>query len=263
MSEPSPRRTGPLLRGVRHLHFLLAAVVGALTFLVLSGVGLLYVALSPTRANAAVLLARTFHAVMTFVVGWRVRVEGREVLAAGGPVVYMVRHHSNLDIVLYGGIYPRRTVVVGKKEVGKIPVFGWFFRATGNVLLDRGDLSRAIDSIRAAAERVRREGISVWVFPEGHRNDGTSLLPFKKGPFHLAVAAQVPIVPIVSDRLRGVLDGHRLLVRPGRIRIRVLPAIATEGFGPDDVPNLMESVRARMQGAQDALTADEGAPVSA
>jgi 1-acyl-sn-glycerol-3-phosphate acyltransferase len=183
-------------------------------------------------------------------------------MAANAPAVWMVRHQSNLDVVTLGGIYPPRTVVIGKKQIAKIPVFGWFYRATGNVLLDRGDLSRAIASIRAAAERVRRERISVWVFPEGHRNQGAKLLPFKKGVFHLAVEAQVPIVPIVTEPMNTIIDGHRWMARPGRFRVRVLPPIPTAGLTGEDVEPLMETVRARMQEAQDELAETSRAPIA-
>jgi 1-acyl-sn-glycerol-3-phosphate acyltransferase len=183
-------------------------------------------------------------------------VDDRTRVTASAPAVLMASHKSNLDIVIYGDLYPKRTVVIGKKEIEKIPVFGWFFRATGNILLDRKDLQSAIASIAAAAARVRDEKISVWVFPEGHRNGTPTLLPFKKGAFHLAIAAQVPIVPIVCTPVGELLDGHRLLVFPGRIRLRVLPPIPTEGLGEADLEALVARVRGRMQEAQDQLTAE-------
>lgn len=248
-------RTHPLLRCVYTVHFVLAAVVGALAFVSISGVGLLFVFLCRGRGQPAMLLARSLSVVVRLITGWRIRVEGREILASNVPAVLMVRHQSNLDIVTTGAIYPRDTVVIGKKQITKIPVFGWFFRATGNVLLDRGDLARAIASIRAAAQRVRSERISIWVFPEGHRNLRPTLLPFKKGAFHLAVEAQVPIVPIVSEPIDTILDGHCWAVRPGTYRIRVLPPVPTEGLSAEDVDGLIETVRARMQEAQDALAA--------
>jgi 1-acyl-sn-glycerol-3-phosphate acyltransferase len=246
---------GPIRRGVARAHFLLTCVVGALSFVGLSLGGLLYVALRP-RGSAPVHLSRTLHWIVTTLVGWRVTVEDRGHVADSAPAVLMVSHKSNLDIVVYGGLYPRRAVVIGKKEVAKIPVFGWFFRATGNILIDRKDLQSAIASMAAAAARVREERISVWVFPEGHRNGSPTLLPFKKGAFHLALAAKVPIVPIVCSPLGHLLDAHRLLVFPGRIRIRVLPAIPTEGFGEAGLEALMETVRSRMQEAQDQLAAE-------
>ncbi len=249
---------GPLRRGLARLHFLFAALVGGLAFVGLSLGGLLYVALRRGKGSAPVHLSRSFHWIMRTALGWRIAVEDRGHVADSAPAILMASHKSNLDIVVYGGLYPRRAVVIGKKEIAKIPVFGWFFRATGNILLDRKDLASAIASIGAAAARVREERISVWVFPEGHRNASPTLLPFKKGSFHLALAAQVPIVPIVCTPLDALLDGHRLLVFPGRIRIRVLPAVPTEGLGEDDLEGLIAKVRGLMQEAQDRLTAEAG-----
>ncbi|MFN7989187.1 MAG: lysophospholipid acyltransferase family protein [Thermoanaerobaculia bacterium] len=249
---------GPARRAVARLHFLLACLVGGLAFVGLSLGGLLYVALRGGGGSAPVHMARTLHWIMRAVLGWRITIEDRGHVAESAPAILMVAHKSNLDIIVYGGLYPKHAVVIGKKEVAKIPVFGWFFRATGNILIDRKDLQSAIASITAAAARVREKRISVWVFPEGHRNDSPTLLPFKKGAFHLALAAQVPIVPIVCSQLDGVVDGHRLLIYPGRIRIRVLPAIPTEGLGEADLEPLMETVRGRMQAAQDQLASEAG-----
>ena len=249
---------GPARRAVARLHFLLACLVGGLAFVSLSLGGLLYVAVRGGRGSAPVHLSRALHWIMRAVLGWRITIEDRGHVADSVPAILMAAHKSNLDIIVYGGLYPKHAVVIGKKEVAKIPVFGWFFRATGNILIDRKDLQSAIASITAAAARVREKRISVWVFPEGHRNDSPTLLPFKKGAFHLALAAQVPIVPIVCSQLDGVVDGHRLLIYPGRIRIRVLPAIPTEGLGEADLEPLMETVRGRMQAAQDQLASEAG-----
>ena len=246
---------GPVRRALARVHFLLACLLGALSFVAVSVGGLLYIALRP-RGNASFQLSRSFHWIMVTLLGWRVTVENRGRLAESAPAVLMATHKSNLDIVVYGGLFPRRAVVIGKKEIEKIPVFGWFFRAAGNILLDRRDLASAIASIAAAAARVRAERISVWVFPEGHRNGGPTLLPFKKGSFHLAIAAQVPIVPIVCTPLHDLLDGHRLLVFPGRIRLRVLPPISTAGLVEEDLETLIATVRARMQEEQDQLAAE-------
>lgn len=247
---------GPVRRAVARLHFLLACLVGGLAFVGLSLGGLLYVAVRGGRGSAPVHMARILHWIMRAVLGWRITVEDRGHVAESAPAILMAAHKSNLDIVVYGGLYPKRAVVIGKKEVAKIPVFGWFFRATGNILIDRKDLSSAIASIEAAAKKVRERRLSVWVFPEGTRNGRPTLLPFKKGTFHLALAAQVPIVPIVCTQLDDVFDGRRLLIYPGRIRIRVLPAIPTEGLGEADLETLMTTVRGRMQEAQDQLAAE-------
>jgi 1-acyl-sn-glycerol-3-phosphate acyltransferase len=196
---------------------------------------------------------------MRTALGWRIQAEGLDILAAAAPAVLVANHQSNLDIVTFGALYPPRTVAVGKKELLSLPLFGWFFAVTGNILLDRGDPVSARASIDAAALRIRDESVSVWMFPEGHRNSAPELLPFKKGSFHLAAAAGVPVVPIVCEPISAVLDAHRWLVRPGRLRIRVLPAIGTNDT--TDVDALAEAARSAMQAARDDLAATAVPPI--
>jgi lysophosphatidate acyltransferase len=253
---------GVFRRLVYRVHFVLASVLGAAGFLVLSFAGVL-AALSSRRLarRAPAAFAHSFSAFMRAVLGWRLETDGQARLEAIAPAVLVGNHQSNLDVVTFGAIYPPRTAAVGKREILKIPLFGWFFAATGNILLDRSDPSRARASLDEAARRIGAERISVWMFPEGHRNDRASLLPFRKGAFHLAVAAQVPVLPIVLEPMTSVLDASRGCVRPGRLRLRVLEPIPTEGLGAADVDALAERTRAAMQSARDELAASARAAI--
>jgi 1-acyl-sn-glycerol-3-phosphate acyltransferase len=243
-------------RAVSRAHFAIAALLGGLVFLVLSLAGIAAALLSrPLARRLPLAFARAFSAFMRTALGWRLEAADRGRLAEAAPAVFVANHQSNLDIVTYGWLFPPRTVAVGKKEILKIPLFGWFFAVSGNILLDRGDPVRAHASIAEAAARMRNERISVWMFPEGHRNGSPILLPFKKGAFHLAVAAQAPIVPIVLEPMASVLAPRRGLVRPGRLRHRVLPPIPTAGRSAADVPDLVEETRRAMQAARDELAA--------
>jgi 1-acyl-sn-glycerol-3-phosphate acyltransferase len=254
----------PFLRRLAYrAHFLLACLAGGFAFLALSAVGVLYVALAPPhlRQRGAVLFARSFGAVMTTMLGWRLVVEERERFSIH-PSVILVNHQSNLDIVTWGSIYPERTVTIGKRELAVLPFFGWFFRGTGNLFIDRSNATRAHATLRDAAATIREKSLSVWMFPEGHRNQEPELLPLKKGPFHLAIAAQAPIVLAIAEPIGTVLDARRLLVRPGRIRVRILPPIPTEGLTTDDVEALMARTRATMQEAFDGLRASARPAIS-
>lgn len=254
---------GTFRRAVYRAHFLVACLVGATVFVGLSVAGILFAVLFPPwRKRAPHFFARFFGWTMQGVLAWRIVVEGRERLESSAPVVFTATHQSNLDIVLYGTTFPPRTAVVGKLEVRKIPFFGWFFAATGNILIDRGNRERALATMARAAERMRREKLSVWMFPEGHRNQEPALLPFKKGAFHLALAARVPVVPVASEPIATVLDGRRMMVRPGTLRIRVLPPIPTEGRAEGDVDGLLGDVREALQRARDELAATARPPIS-
>lgn len=249
-----------LLRAVRTLHFVAASAVGGLLLPVVSAAAIAVAFVRGPEGRAAVFAARTYSRLMQRVLGWRIEAEGLERLT-GRPSVVMPRHQSNLDVVVLGEVYPPGAVAIGKKEVTRIPLFGWLWTVTGNFLVDRSDLPKAISSMQRAAERARAAGLSVWVAPEGHRNANAILLPFKKGAFHLAVGLGFPIVPVAIEPLSTVIDAARWVVRPGRVRLRVLPPISTEGLGPSDVDALAERVRDALQRAQDELAATAREPI--
>ena len=159
-------------------------------------------------------------------------------------------------MITFGSIFPKRTVSAGKREIGRIPIFGWFYRLSGNLIIDRDHARSALQSLEAAARAVRDEDLSVWFMPEGHRNTTTSLLPFKSGAFRLAIAAGVPILPVVAGPLPVILDVRARRARPGRLPVRVLDPISTTGLTAKDVPALTERARGDMQAALDALAAE-------
>ena len=185
---------------------------------------------------------------------WQIDVDNRERLESSRPCVIVGNHQSFLDVVTFGSIFPRRTVSAGKREIGRIPVFGWFYRLSGNLIIDRAHARSALESLEGAARAMREEKIAVWFMPEGHRNRGTQLLPFKSGAFRLALAARTPIVPIVAEPLTVIVDTERHRARPGRLRMRVLEPVLTEGFESKDLPALVFAVRSQMQRALDELS---------
>jgi lysophosphatidate acyltransferase len=115
---------------------------------------------------------------------------------------------------------PKQTTIMGKKELQWFPLLGQFMTLSGAVFVDRGNNARALQSLRAAAERIRSEKMGLWVFPEGTRSlrEQPDLLPFKKGAFHLAVQAGVPVIPIICENYwhlyrEGVFDSGVLKLR--------------------------------------------------
>lgn len=116
------------------------------------------------------------------------------------------------------------------------------------VFIQRSSRSQALAAFSAAALQMHSTGQSVYIFPEGTRSyySQPDLLPFKKGAFHLAIQAQVPIVPIVAGNYSNVLDMKRKVFRAGRIPVRVLKPVETRGKTKEDVDALLEVVRGRM-----------------
>jgi 1-acyl-sn-glycerol-3-phosphate acyltransferase len=173
-----------------------------------------------------------------------VRVEGPGVLR-DRPVVYVANHISLLDIpALVVGLPPVPKFVM-KKELLKVPVFGRAARAAGHIAIDRGNRGAAFAAYDEAAEIVRR-GRSALVFAEGTRSRSGKLLPFKKGPFVLAIAARVPIVPVVVVGSYDLMPRLSLVPRRGEIVLRIGEDIPTDGASYGDRDNLSEVARQAM-----------------
>jgi 1-acyl-sn-glycerol-3-phosphate acyltransferase len=228
-------------------------VAGGLWFLFCSALGILWLLVVPRNRQTLYMFGRVFCRGLARFMGWRMEVANRERLDSARPCVFIANHQSFLDVVTFGSIFPQRTVSAGKREIGRIPVFGWFYRLSGNLILDRANPRDARDSIDAAARTIRGENVSVWFMPEGHRNLGPDLLPFKSGAFRLALAAKVPIVPVVAEPLAAIADTTRQLARRGSLRIRVLDPIPTDPPPTGTLSELVAATRSRMQAELDRL----------
>lgn len=182
------------------------------------------------------------------IAGISVKFEGLEnIPSEKTPVIYVANHQSAIDMSTMGLIYPKNTVLIGKKELKWIPVFGLFYLASGNILIDRQKRTDAVAALGQAVEQMKERNVSIWVFPEGTRNKlGHGLLPFKKGAFYMAIQAQVPIVPIVSETLTPIVSWKGKYFRSGEVTIRILPPIPTQGLNPGDVEKLTQQTRDRM-----------------
>ena len=233
--------------------FVLGFFAGGIWFLLCSAAGILWLLARPRNRQTLYVFGRVFCRGVVRLMGWRIDVERRELLEECRPCVIVANHQSFADVITFGSIFPRRTVSAGKRQIGRIPVFGWFYRLSGNLIIDREHARTALSSLDDAARAMRSEKLSVWFMPEGHRNTGLELLPFKSGAFRLALAAGVPVLPIVAAPLDVILDTRRKRARRGTLRVRVLPPVPTDGLVPSDLPALAAGVRARMQETLDAL----------
>ena len=245
------------------LHFYVGFVFGGLWFLLCSAAGIVWLLISPGNRQTLYVYGKVFCRGLTRVMGWTIEVENRDRMEAFRPSVVVANHQSFLDVVTFGSVFPRRTVSAGKREIGKIPIFGWFYRLSGNLIIDRDDARSALHSLEAAAETMRKEKIAVWFMPEGHRNTAAELLPFKSGAFRLAIAAGAPIIPVVAEPLTAIADTTRRRTRPGRLRVRVLEPFPTEDLTNKDAPHLLAEVRSRMQSALAELTSQASSSPSA
>ena len=173
--------------------------------------------------------------------GVKIEPVGLEKLDAHRTYIFMSNHTSNLDPPILLPLIPRRTSVMAKKELFSYPLLGETMRIGSLVPVDRGNRDAGIAAVRAAAE-VIRQGINMTIYVEGKRSFDGKLLPFKKGPFYLAVECGVPVVPVTIVGTHEIMPKARFRISPGTAKIIFHDPIEPAEFGTRDY--LMERVRA-------------------
>lgn len=169
-------------------------------------------------------------------------VEGVEHLWSARPCVFVFNHQSKLDAILMMKLLRGGFTGVAKKEAANVPGFGQFFRLAGVAFIDRADSGKARAAMQPAVDKLR-DGTSLVIAPEGTRSPTPRLGPFKKGAFHLAMQAQVPMVPIVIRNAGEVMWRGAQTVRPGRVEVVVLPPVDTGAWTAGSVADHVDEVR--------------------
>lgn len=192
--------------------------------------------------------------------GVRVRVRGRERLDPRRSYVFIANHRSFLDTAALFSHLGRRIGVIAKKELLKVPILGYGMGYVNILAIDRSNRERAIETMRAATDRLRR-GISFGVFAEGTRARPGELLPFKKGGFYMAVEAGVAVVPVAIRRTDELMGKGTGVARPGTMEMVILDPIETTGLSTDeDIKRLAERTNALVAGELKKQTGDSSAP---
>lgn len=175
--------------------------------------------------------------------GIRIVQTGMENIPAGQPCLFFCNHVSNLDPPIVIPSIPGRTSVMLKKELMSIPLLGPAMRLGRFVPVERENRAGAVRAIRAASDAIE-SGLHMVVFVEGTRSRTGRLLPFKKGPFHLAQHTGVPIVPMVVVGTESMLEKGSWSIHPGVAQIRYLEAMDPKAYASRE--ELMQAVRQRM-----------------
>ncbi|XP_037652842.1 1-acyl-sn-glycerol-3-phosphate acyltransferase beta isoform X2 [Choloepus didactylus] len=181
--------------------------------------------------------------------GIRFKVKGRVKLELEQSCVIISNHQSILDMMGLMEILPKRCVQVAKRELLFMGPVGLIMYLGGVIFINRQRSSTAMSVMADLGNRMVRENLKVWIYPEGTRNSSGDLLPFKKGAFYLAIQAQVPIIPVVYSSFTSFYDTETKLFTSGIIQVEVLDAIPTRGLTVTDVPELMDTCRQAMRKA--------------
>ncbi|CAK7238692.1 MAG: 1-acylglycerol-3-phosphate O-acyltransferase [Sporothrix thermara] len=185
--------------------------------------------------------ARAFKFTMALLTGLTFEVEDpKNILGSTRPAVFVGNHQTELDVLMLGCMFPQYCSVTAKRQLRNYPFLGWFMSLSGTIFIDRANSKDARSAMRGAADAIQSQRQSVYMFPEGTRSyaQEAMLLPFKKGAFHLAVQAGVPVVPVVVANYSHLYAPGKFRFLPGRIPIK--------GLTSDDVTALTERVRDAM-----------------
>lgn len=188
--------------------------------------------------------------------GFKFEVIGKDFIDENRPSVVIGNHQHNFDMLMYSKGFPPKILIIGKKEIAMIPLFGQAFWLSGNILINRKKNYKAINSLGEVEKRILEENVSVLIFPEGHRNAKEELLPFKKGAFHTAVNAQVPIVCFSVSSYAKNMNLNSL--NAGHMHLKFHPPISTSGMTKDDIPKLMETAYQLIKSGRDELDRNLG-----
>jgi 1-acyl-sn-glycerol-3-phosphate acyltransferase len=173
--------------------------------------------------------------------------EGLENVKAGRSYIVMANHRSMYDIPVLHYLLGRGRDLrwIGKQEVQQVPVFGWAYKVSRHVAIDRKNRKAAIEALRRAAEESRA-GVSFVIMPEGTRSTTGELLPFKKGGFHLALDTGLPILPVAIVGSDKLMRKGSWYILPGAIHVRVRPVIETRDLAREDIEGLSNRVRSEI-----------------
>jgi 1-acyl-sn-glycerol-3-phosphate acyltransferase len=177
-------------------------------------------------------------------VGIRIEVLGRDDFDHAGTYIFLFNHVSNIDPPLVIPLIPRRTSVLLKKELMRIPILSRAMKMASFVPVDRSNRDAAIASVEKAVE-VLKQGVNISIFPEGTRSRDGNLLPFKKGPFHLAMESGVDVVPVSLVGTRPIWPKGRMAISGGTAKVIFHPPMSPKNFATRE--ELAEAVRAQIE----------------
>jgi putative phosphoserine phosphatase/1-acylglycerol-3-phosphate O-acyltransferase len=176
------------------------------------------------------------------VLGVKLDVVGEEHLWAHRPCVFTLNHQSKFDMFVMMQLVRRGFTGVAKAEARKVPGFGRFMEMAEVAFLDRSDTGRAVDALKPAVDRLKK-GLSVCIAPEGTRSWTPKLGAFKKGPFHLAMQAGVPIVPVVIRNAGEIMGRNDQTMRSGVVQVAILPPVDVSGWKVSELNDRVAEVR--------------------
>lgn len=181
---------------------------------------------------------------VTKMAGIELVVHNEEYLWSHRPAVFIFNHQSNVDLFIVSKLIRKNATAIAKKELKYYPVIGQLMQAAGVIFIDRGNREKAIEAMQPAVDALK-SGTSLIIFPEGTRSYSYELGKFKKGAFHLAMQAGVPIVPVVIRNAHDVMPRGTNVFRPSAVEVKVLKPVSTKRWTPENMDGHIDKIRKR------------------
>ena len=198
--------------------------------------------LTGSRRRGVNFFTSNFSQLLLATSGVQLNVIGKENLTAQRPAVFIFNHRNQVDPVITGALVRDNWVGVGKKELQNDPVMGTLGKLVDTAFIDRDNPVSAVETLHTVEERAKK-GLSIVIAPEGTRIDTTEVGPFKKGPFRMAMAAGIPIVPVVIRNAEIVASRNSTTINPGTVDVAVFPPIPVDDWTLDTLPEHIAEVR--------------------
>ena len=246
MAAVAKRRGWPILRfdsrgrvGLRRQVRTLAGI-GSLFPVAAGAVGI--GVLTGNRRRGVNFFTSTFSQLVLAISGVHLNVIGKENLTAQRPAVFIFNHRNQVDPIIAGALVRDNWVGVGKKELEKDPIMGTLGKLLDGVFIDRDNPVAAVETMHTVEDRAKK-GLSIVIAPEGTRVDTTEVGPFKKGPFRIAMAVGIPIIPIVIRNAEIVAARNSSTINPGTVDVAVFPPISVQDWKLETLPEHIAAVR--------------------
>ncbi|XP_037048093.1 1-acyl-sn-glycerol-3-phosphate acyltransferase alpha [Bradysia coprophila] len=192
---------------------------------------------------------------MLSLMGLTYEVRGHDNIDRNKGGVVLINHQSGIDLVVLAYLWPilGRATVVAKKAILYAFPFGTGAWLWGTLFIDRTNRNDALNRLNKECDAIEQRANKILMFPEGTRSQEEKLLPFKKGPFHLAIQSQSMIQPVVVSKYH-FLDSKNKHFEKGHNIISILPEISCKGLTKDDLPQLIEKTQNLMQAHYEELS---------
>lgn len=205
--------------------------------------GTLCIAVWPFNARISRMLGLWWNRHFLRIAGIKVEVFGREKLHPERRYIFIANHQSHIDIPVLIGSMRHQLSFIAKKELFAIPFFGWGMHALGHIWIDRGNARKAHASIRRAIKHLRKDNISLVLFPEGTRSIDGTIGRFKQGSFLLAQQAGVELVPLAIRNTSQLLPKHANILRRGTVSLTICDPISiSESMTKADISERVRGV---------------------